>query len=648
MLGDINQQLRAFDKAESNYRRVLKIKSNHITANNRLAMLFHSQGKFSKAEPCYRQSLKLDNNQPTVHFNLGAVLQELGKLDDAAVQYRQAIEKKSDYAKAYANLGFIFRQQGMVGDAIDSYHKALQCAPDIPEIHYNLGLSLLETGQAETAEQYQREALKLKPDYAEAWAGLGAVQFFTGDTENAAYSYQQALNHQADNVEILCGYANTLSSLGRHEQAMEVIKQAMYIAPDNAEACIAKGSIYVSLGQLDEALNCCNQVLNEIPEHEKATCLAASVCEKKGDANQAYQYLSPLLQEEHPRVEAILNFASISKSLDRVDEAIEWMEQVLQSNKTIQITGRRRLHFALGKAYDRQKNYDSAFKHFQLANSLKRAVFDIKNFQQDVDAQISLFLSNFRSQLASASIRSNRPLFIVGMPRSGTSLVEQILTSHPQVSGAGELPDINNLTLTMPLTCGSNRHYPECIEQIDSNQLDRMAQAYLDSLSKIDSNTLHVTDKMPGNFMHLGLIQLLFPDARIIHCIRNPLDTCLSCYFQDFSRSHPWIYNLQDTGRVYLEYKRVMQHWKNVLDIPILDVHYEALVENQENISRKMVEFCGLDWNDDCLQFHKNKRFIWTASYEQVRRPMYKKSVARWKNYEKHIGSLIDMLKSYM
>ncbi len=646
MLGDINQQLRVFDKAESCYRRALKIKSNNVPAHNRLAMLYHGQGKFARAEPCYRRSLKLDNNQPTVHFNLGAILQELGKLDDAVEQYRQAIEQKPDYAKAYANLGFIFRRQGMTEEALDSYHKALQFAPNIPEIHYNMGLSLLDTGQAETAEQHQRQALDLKPDYADAWAGLGAVQFFNGETEDAANSYQQALEHQPDKVEILCGYANTLSALGQHEQAMERIKQAQNIDPDNDDTCIAKGSIYVSLGQLDEALDCCNQVLNKIPGHEKAICLAASVCEKKGDAKQAYHYLKPLLQEEHPRVDAILTFSSISKSLGLVDDAIERMEQMLKNNRRIQATDRRKLHFALGKAYDRKKDYDRAFSNFHIANHLKQAVFDIKSIQRDIDAKIKVFSSDFSARLPTASIHSNRPVFIIGMPRSGTSLVEQILASHPQVSGAGELPDINNLTLTMPLTCGSNRHYPECLEQIDTQQLDRMAQAYLDRLSEVERDSHHVTDKMPGNFMHLGLIQLLFPEARIIHCLRNPLDTCLSCYFQDFSHNHPWIYDLQDSGRMYLEYQRLMQHWKSVLDISILDVHYEDLVENQETISRQMIEFCGLEWDDACLHFHKNNRFIWTASYEQVRQPMYKKSVARWKNYEAHIKPLMEILRS--
>jgi len=647
LLADIYQKSGTFAKAEKSFRKAIKLKAVYAPAHTRLAMFYHGQGKFAKAEASYQQSLKLDNNQPTVHFNLGSVLQEQDKFDEALSQYQQAIKLKPDYAKAYANRGFVLRKQKMFDDAIDSYQQALRFAPEIAEIHYNMGLSLLNTGQAEAAEKHQRQALRLKANYADAWAGLASVQFFNGEIENAATSYQQALHQQPNDVDMLCGYASTLSTLGQHDQAMELVKQALNIEPDNAETCIAKGSIHVSLGQMDDALACCDQVLQITPQHEKAICLTASIYEKKGDSERAYHYLKPLLQNEHPATEVILSFASISKSLALTDDAIKRMEQLLQnSDKKIQATDSRRLHFTLGKAYDSQKDYDHAYKNFHTANKLKRAVFDIKEFKQHIDEQIKVFSAGYSFRLPKTSIRSDRPIFIVGMPRSGTSLVEQILASHPLISGAGELPDINNLVHSMPSTSGVNRQYPECIEQTDSQQLDRMAQAYLDTLSKVNSDARHVTDKMPGNFIHLGLIQLLFPDAHIIHCIRNPLDNCLSCYFQDFSQHHPWIYNLQDCGKVYLENLRMMQHWKSVLEIPILDIHYEGLVENQETISRKMIEFCDLDWDDACLQFHKSDRLIWTASYDQVRQPMYKKSVARWKNYEKHIEPLIEIFKT--
>ncbi len=645
LLADIYQQCGDFDEVVNSYRKIIKLKADHPSAHRCLAMLYHSKGKFAKAERYYRQSLKLNNRQATVHFNLGAVLQEQNKLGDALAQYRLAIVQQPDYAKAYANMGFIFRHQKKTDKAIGCYRKALRFAPELAQIHYNLGLSLLEAGQTKTAEQHQHQAINLKPDYAEAFAGLGAVQFFNGDIEKAENSYRQALHYQPVNTDILRGYAKILSAQGQHEQAIEQIKRVLNIEPDNTETCIIKGFIHLSLNQHDEALDCCNQVLKTAPQDEKARDLAASIYEKKGDPQQAYHYLAPLLEKKTPHVEFVLTFASISKSLNLVDNAIQYMEDLLQNSKKIAVPSQSELHFALGNAYDNQKDYKRAFKNFNIANKLKQAVFDIKDIQKNIDAQISIFSSHFCSRLKKASIRSNRPVFIVAMPRSGTSLVEQILASHPQIFGAGELPDINNLALSMQQTYRLNYYYPQCLQQIDSPQLDAMAQTYLDCLSNIDNHSRHVTDKMPGNYIHLGLIQLLFPDARIIHCKRNPLDTCLSCYFQDFSQSHPWIYNLQDTGKVYLEYQRLMQHWKKVLDIPIFDVQYEDLVNNQENVSRQIIDFCDLDWDDACLQFHKNERFIWTTSYDQVRQPMYKKSAGRWKNYENYITALKKLLR---
>ncbi|HED35563.1 MAG TPA: sulfotransferase family protein [Gammaproteobacteria bacterium] len=644
LLADIYQRSGNTGKAEKSYRRVIKLKSSYAPAHAGLAMLYHSQGKFTKAEPCYRLSLKSGDNQPLVHFNFGVVLQELGKQEEAASQYRLAIKLKNDYVKAYANLGYILRQQKNATDAIDCYRQALEFSPEVANIHYNLGWALLDAGYTEEAERHQRLAINLQPDYADAWSGLGAVQFFNDDIDNAQYSYQKAHDLNANDVDILCGYSKTLSAQSHREEAMQLIVKALQIAPENIQANVAKAEIHMAMGQLDKSLKCCNHILKITPQHEEAINIAASVCEKQGNNEQAYTYLQPLLQQKNCNVKAILIFAAISKSQGLESEAIERIQQIIKSDVAMQSTQRRKLHFTLGKIYDGMKEYDTAFKHFETGNNLKQVAFDILSFQKDINRQISVFSSGFSNTLPTASIRSNRPIFIVGMPRSGTSLLEQILSSHPEVAAAGELPVITRLAQSLPSSNNTNCYYADCLENASSQQLDQIAQSYLEHLNRLDSDAPHITDKMPSNFMHLGLIQLLFPDARIIHCMRNPIDTCLSCYFQDFSGSHPWIYDLEDTANVYLEYLRLMQHWNTVLEIPVLNISYENLVENQQTVSREIIEFCGLNWDDSCLEFHKNKRFAKTASYNQVRQPMYNKSVERWRNYEKHLQPLIDRL----
>ncbi|MEE8429157.1 MAG: sulfotransferase, partial [Gammaproteobacteria bacterium] len=326
-------------------------------------------------------------------------------------------------------------------------------------------------------------------------------------------------------------------------------------------------------------------------------------------------------------------------------EAIALMESLLKQNPVLATTSRCNLHFNLGKQYDDIGEYDKAFAHFQQGNSSKSVDFDTARYKSEMDALISTYTSDFLTRMPRATVRSDRPVFVVGMPRSGTSLVEQILSSHPSVFGAGELPDIVQLPLSLHVILGTEQRYPRCLPLLPQDKMDMLAQHYLDRLKSLSADATRVIDKMPGNFTHLGFIELLFPDARVIHIMRNPLDNCLSCYFQDFSRSHPYSYDLRVLGTFYNGYRRLMQHWRQVLTIPMMEVQYEELVANQEPISRELVKFCGLDWDERCLEFHKNKRYVGTASYEQVRRPMYQKSAGRWHNYESYLDPLMEVLK---
>ena len=248
----------------------------------------------------------------------------------------------------------------------------------------------------------------------------------------------------------------------------------------------------------------------------------------------------------------------------------------------------------------------------------------------------------FFSQAAHAKNLSKRirPVFIVGMPRSGTSLVEQILSSHPDIHSAGERMELENFANAICSDLDSRQPYPFCLSAADRSYLSTIAKRYIKEVSaKAPDNTRVVTDKMPGNYIHLGLIQLLFPKARVIHCVRDPMDTCLSCYTNRLM-GHAYSYNLTNLGRQYHLYEELMGHWKSTLSLSIMDVHYEDLVNDPEQVSRAIVKFCGLKWDSRCLDFHKSKRNVVTASTDQVRQPIYRKSVARWKNYEEFLGDL--------
>ena len=232
------------------------------------------------------------------------------------------------------------------------------------------------------------------------------------------------------------------------------------------------------------------------------------------------------------------------------------------------------------------------------------------------------------------------------MPRSGTSLLEQILASHPSVHAAGELQDITDIVSSLPSRLGSTLAYPACLENVTQGAVDDIARSYLKKIETLSpKNTTVVTDKMPDNFRHLGLIQLLFPKARVIHCVRDPLDTCLSCYFQNFSGEHDYSYNLQNMGIYYRLYERLMRHWKQVLDLKILDVSYEELVTATEETTRSILDFCGLPWDARCLESHKIRRAVVTSSYDQATRPIYHESLRRWEHYRPYLEPLCKVLQ---
>jgi len=506
-----------------------------------------------------------------------------------------------------------------------------------------MGVALLKKGSIDEAEQCQRKALLLRENYSEAWEGLGAIYLYKDDSNMAIDSYRQALVCSPESIAALCGLARSFNMICLYEQANEKIKQALHIAPHNNEARLVQSQIFISLGRLDEALENCNHILKRSPEEKMALSLLASIYEKKNQPEKAYNYLKPLLSDPNPGIETIVCFASVSKSINRVDEAIKMMEDALQSSSYLQSDHRRHLYFALGKAHDSLHNYKMAFKNYESGNQLKQTCFNRFSFKHAIDATIKVFDKDFLTKHSLKS-SSTRPVFIIGMPRSGTSLVEQIISSHPQVFGAGERNSINDITKGATKALGSEKTYPECLTEAGEDDLSLFAKSYIDYLDGLDPDVSRVTDKMPSNYLHIGLIHTLFPKAHIIHCMRNPLDTCLSCYFQDFGTNHPWIYDLKDIASVYKEYLRMMRYWQNELNIPMYNVKYEELVENQEKISRELISYIGLEWDEQCLQFHKNQRFIWTASYDQVRQPMYKKSTARWKNYEQQLSPLINIL----
>ncbi|MDH3513718.1 MAG: sulfotransferase, partial [Gammaproteobacteria bacterium] len=414
-------------------------------------------------------------------------------------------------------------------------------------------------------------------------------------------------------------------------------RKAVEVKPDFTEAHINLATTQRVQGKFPEALESYQRALMLAPDNPEAVGGAASMLERLGRFDEARAIMAPAIEQGINSISLALPYAAVSRYTGEKDQAVTLLEPML-ADETNNRALRREGHFMLGKLYDSDKKYDEAFHHYQAANALDSAKFDIEGNGRAFDSLIGLFVEAPHHRRARASNRSRLPVFIVGMPRSGTTLTEQILASHPLVHGAGELRHMGDIRKSLPGLTGVP--WPQCMDRLDRQLLDNIAQEHLERLARLGPGKARVTDKMPHNFLLLGLIDLLFPEARVIHCRRDPMDNCLSIYFQQFNEEHAYANNLEHLGLYYRQYERMMAHWRTVLRIPVLDIQYEEAVANPEQNARRLIEFCGLDWDDRCLRFYESDRVVNTPSYDQVRQPIYNKSVARWKRYEAHLEPL--------
>jgi len=610
------------------------------------AMMNKAQGLFEQkrileALEIYRVVCEQDENNANAWMMQGNMHGALGNIAEAETCCKNAIKIDPNLVSAHANLGNALIALNRQQEAANAFEQATIIEPGLAPAWFMLGKTRLMLSHWNQAETAFRTTLKLNPEWLEAQLLLGNVFQNTERYQEASERYQLILQKKPDYAEAHYRLATSFSSLELPDKAEASCRKAIELQPNYLSALNTMSMILSAQGKTDDALEFCERVLTLKPDDINAACVASYIYELMGDAHKAYEYLQKHVDAGTQHLNLALAFAAVAKELDLHDQAITMMEELLENNSSLTNTAQRKLYFLLGKLCDGSQQYDRAFAHYKRGNELRQTQFNKQNQQSRIEASIKTLSADFFNEAITSPNKSKRPVFIVGMPRSGTTLVEQVLFSHPDIYGAGELLDIGTMSRELQQSSNPATQYPELLTSIDKKTLNQCAQRYLDLLNTKNSDASRVTDKLPGNFYHLGFIQLLFPNARIIHCTRNPLDSCLSCYFQDFLQNIDWCFDLDNIISYYKGYEKLMEHWQSVLSIPIMNVRYEELVSDQEKISRKLIDFCGLDWNDDCLNFHKTKRFVSTASYDQVRKPIYKKSVARWKNYETHIEPFI-------
>ena len=455
---------------------------------------------------------------------------------------------------------------------------------------------------AESA-RYSRRAIDLNQEYTEAHFNLALAARHIGEIEQAIESMEFVVEHNPQDPDTRYSLANILEGYGEYDRALHNYRLAQSLNPDQLEALAGEASIH----------------------------------EKRGDFDTAWQIIQPYVEGvELDSLMMALVYGRLALAGRAPEAALPRLRDFLESH-ILPNDEHLLLQFTLGDLCDRLGKYDEAFSHYRQANENKGVWFDRSAFQDRIDGIIANFSKERLANTPRSECESDRPIFIVGMMRSGTSLVEQILSSHSAVFGAGELPHLERIVMTAGV-------YGRDITRQTAKQLSGYARRYLGEISRLNYDARIVTDKMPQNFLHLGYIELMFPGARVIHCRRHPLDTCLSCYFKNFNSLQAHTFNLETLGYYYKQYQRLMDHWKQVLTIPVYEVSYEHLVSSPDSSIKNLLAFCGLRLEPACFSFHENRRTVRTASYSQVRRPMYASSVNRWRRYEKHLDPLIAIL----
>jgi FkbM family methyltransferase len=613
-LGNALKDQGKLDEAAIQYKRALALKPDFVEAHNNLGNILRKQGRLDQARARYEQALVLRPEYAEAHNNLGNLLKDQGKLDEAAAQYEQAVTLKFDLFKAHNNLGNILREQGKLDQALARFEHVLVLKPDYAEAHYSLGNILWEQGKLDQAMARYEQSLALKPDYAEAHYNLGNLLKDQRKLDEAVIHYERALVIKPDLAGAHNNLGTVLKNQGKFDEARARFEQALALKPDYAEAHNNLGNILREQGQLDQAAACYGQALAFKPDHAEA---------------------------HYNRIEL--------KTFRAGDTDLAVLESLTADPHRLPPRKMLYIHFALGKALEDVGDYRRAFGHWLQGNALKRREIDYNEaaHQQSFGLIADLFDSTLLDRWKGLGDPSPLPIFIVGMPRSGSTLVEQILASHPQIHAAGELKNLDRVVRAVSDADSGPVPVPSCVRAPDAEGLRRLGQAYLASLPTLSDDKIRITDKMPRNFFRIGLIRLILPNARIIHTMRDPVDTCVSCFSKSFSRGQPFSYDLAELGRYYRGYHALMAHWRSVLPAgAMLDVSYENVVDNLEEQARRLIDYCGLPWDDRCLSFHETDRPVRTASNVQVRRPLYSSSVARWRRYEPYLQPLLAELAS--
>jgi tetratricopeptide (TPR) repeat protein len=644
LIGIIAFQTGQIDPAEKAMAEAIRLQPENAMFITNYVEVLRKSGKVDDAIQAGKRAVRLAPSSSNAHSNLGLAYYDAEDLIEAEASQKRALSFDREFVAALNNLGSIAHDNDDDVAAIKYYRAVLKAKPDYLETVNNLISILIETEALDDARDLADQYLIRAPKSSELHRNRGRLYALSADWDNAEKRFRDAIALDETKADAYVGLAQVLYEKNHADLALLEAEKAQRLDPEHAPSYHYIAMCKAQLGDIDAGFTNYNKALHLNPDFTTSMIALGHLEMENGDFKAARLWFEQAATHERAHLSAHISLARLDKITPQ-DPTLLALEAALPDLDTMQPEQAVALHYALGKCREDLKQDEAAFSHFEKGAAIKRGLvkFDPNEVEETTKDIIATFTPDFIENMRSSAINSDQPIFVVGMPRSGTTLTESILAAHPMVFGAGELSDLH--VLFSDRQYGGDKKTGSLIAKLSRTELTNRISQFVEQVDARAPNSARIVDKMPANFQLVGLIHALLPNAKIIHIARNPFDTCLSCFTRVFERSQYHSYDQVELGRYFNAYVALMNHWKSTLPKGSFHtVHYENLVDDIETEARQMIAHCGLKWDDACLEFYKGERRVRTASVHQVRQPLYTTSKEKWRKYETQLTPLIKTI----
>ena len=634
------------EEAELIAKEILNNNPNEPNLLRVLGVALMRQGKLEEAKINLATCVKLTPQIAGAHEQYGAVLAALGEVEEAERALRKALQLDPKLSSAYTKLANVLALQGKSEESDKAFSQVFKSDPKKADIKD--AMDLLAKGQLDEARKSAKAVLRRDPNDPNGLFLMGNIALAQEAFNDAEALFRRTTEVAPDFPFAWGNLAIALNRQRKYLEAIECAEKAASLDPMNPNWTTSLGNIALVAGQEEKALNALNRTLKIKPDHAPALIGLGHVLKTLGDQEASiknYRAAAKL----RPQMGEIFFSLSNLKTFQFEPDEIAHMERMVESGE-LEAESEVHFSFSLGKCYEDKKDYEKAFEYYRRGNETKRPLVqhDPVEFKKSADLVMKTFSKEFFEKREGWGHQDPAPILIVGLPRSGSTLVEQIVSSHSLIDGTQELGDLQQIAVT----AGSNRSdgliYPLSLLDTPKEIIEDLGKEYIRATQRHRQGGKYFTDKMPNNFSHIGFLHLILPNAKVIDARRHPLDSCFGSYKQLFAEGQTFSYDLFDLAEYYKTYDDLMKHWQEVVPDKVLRVQYEDNVADQEKQARRIIEFLGLEWEDQMTRFYESDRAVKTASSEQVRQPIYSKSVNTWKRYEAHLEELIVDLETIL